>query len=403
MLEKKARVRFIFATILLDALGIGLLVPILPDLIRHFSHDPGFISRYYGYFISAYALMQFLASPVLGSLSDRFGRRPILLVSLLGAGLDYLIMALSPQLWILFIGRVISGLTGASMTVATAYMADISDDTNRSANFGMIGAGWGAGFVIGPALGGILGSWGWRWPFFAAAFLNLLNFAFGLFVLPESLPASLRRRVEWRRLNPFASLLKVMRPSPVLGLIWIYILIFLAGQVHPSVWTLYTQLKFNWSTFQVGLSISCIGVAIALVQGGLTRIAIPKMGEWNALAFSIVVSVITYMGFAFAQSGWMMYAILIPSALAGLGGPAIQSMITIHTPRQEQGELQGSLVSLGSLTSVVGPLMFTHLFSEYTRPGGSLFFPGAPYFCAAVICLLGGALLFATSRVSQTQ
>jgi DHA1 family tetracycline resistance protein-like MFS transporter len=398
MLEKKARVHFIFATILLDALGIGLLVPILPDLIRHFSKDPAFVSQYYGYFISVYALMQFLASPVLGSISDRFGRRPILLVSLLGAGLDYLIMAFAPNLGLLFVGRIISGLTGASMTVATAYMADISDDSNRSANFGMIGAGWGVGFVVGPALGGVLGSFSWRWPFIAAAVLNLINFAFGYFILPESLPASLRRNIELKRLNPFSSLAKVFKPSPLLALIWVYILIFLAGQVHPSTWTLYTQLKFNWTAFEVGLSISCIGISIAIVQGGLTRIVIPKMGEWNALAFSIVVSVLTYLAFAFATRGWMMYAILVISAIAGIGGPAIQSMITKQIPPQEQGEFQGTLVSLGSLTAVVGPLFFTGLFTEFTKHQAPVYFPGASYAGATVICLLSGLLLFFNKR-----
>ncbi len=402
MLEKKARIRFIFSTMLLDALGIGLLVPILPDLIRHFSVDPAFVSRYFGYFISVYALMQFIASPILGALSDRYGRRPILLISLLGAGLDYLVMAFSPALWILFLGRIISGLTGASMTVATAYMADISDDSNRSANFGMIGAAFGIGFVVGPALGGVLGASDWRIPFIAAAVLNLLNFIFGYFILPESLPLESRRKISLRKLNPFTTIAKILKPSPILLLIWIYILLFLAGQAHPSLWALYTQFKFNWTALEVGLSISCVGVSIAIVQGGLTRIVIPKIGEWNALYFCILINFLGYLGFALATTGWMMYAILIPSALAGIGGPALQSLITKNGSANEQGELQGTLVSLGSLTSIIGPLLFTGLFTEFTKQNGSAFFPGAGYACAALFCLLAGILVISQIRRKQS-
>jgi DHA1 family tetracycline resistance protein-like MFS transporter len=398
MLKKKATVRFIFATILLDALGIGLLIPIFPDLIRHFSADPAFVSQYFGYFISVYALMQFMTSPVLGSLSDRYGRRPVLLLSLLGAGLDYVIMAFSPSLWFLFVGRIISGLTGANMTVATAYMADISDDGNRSANFGMIGAAFGVGFVVGPALGGVLGASDWRIPFLVAASLNLLNFIFGYFVLPESLPVELRRKIELKKMNPLHSLRRFLKPSPILHLIWVYFLIFLAGQAHACMWTLYTQYKFNWTALQVGLSISCVGVSIAVVQGGLTRILIPKMGEWKALYFCILLNSLSYLGFALASEGWMMYALLIPSALAGVGGPALQSLITKEVSPQEQGELQGTLVSLGSLASILGPLLFTTLFTEFTRAGAGLYFPGAAYASAAVICLLSGLLLLPRAK-----
>lgn len=402
MLEKKASVTFIFATILLDALGIGPIVPILPDLIRHFSVDPAFVSQYFGYFISVYALMQFVASPVLGSLADRFGRRPILLISLLGAAIDYLIMAFSPTLVILFVGRIISGLTGASITVATAYMADISDDKNRSANFGMIGAAFGIGFVIGPTLGSLLGSQDWRIPFIAASALNLLNFVFGYFILPESLPPSLRRKIELKRLNPFSSLLKVLKPSPIFTLIIVYFLIVLAGQAHASIWTLFTQFKFQWTTLQVGVSLSIVGISIAIVQGGLTRILIPKIGEWNAVLVGVFLSALSYLGFALANEGWMMYAFLAPSALAGIGGPALQSLISADVSTSEQGELQGSLVSLSSLAAIIGPLLFTGLFAEFTKPDASVLFPGAAYLCAAVICMTAGLVLIPKLRSRQT-
>jgi len=401
MKNTKARVQFVFATILLDALGIGILIPIMPDIIRRFSSDPSFVSQYYGYFISIYALMQFVASPILGSLSDRFGRRPVLLVSLLGAGLDYVLMAFAPNLWILFFGRIISGLTGASMTVATAYIADISDDSNRSANFGMIGAAFGLGFIIGPAIGGAVGSFGHQFPFLAAAVLNLLNFAFGLFILPESLLPELRRKVELTRLNPLKSLAKVFRPSPTLLLIWVYILLFLAGQAHPSIWTLYTQMKFNWSVTDVGWSLSAVGLSIALVQGGLTRVIVPKLGEWRSVIACIVINMLAFAGFAFANAGWMMYAILVPSALAGIGGPSLQSLISKNVPPQEQGELQGTLVSLGSLTAIIGPLLYTSLFSQFTQSQSQIQFPGVSYLAAAIICLFSGVLILFTSKPSH--
>lgn len=393
MNKKQAGVHFIFATIFLDALGIGILIPVMPDLIRRFSDDPTFVSHYFGYFISVYALMQFMASPILGALSDRFGRRPVLLVSLMGAVLDYILMAFAPNLTILFIGRVIAGLTGASMTVATAYMADISNDKNRSANFGLIGAAFGLGFIIGPALGGFAGSLGHEYPFLTAAGLNFLNFTFGLFILPESLPAEMRRQIQTKNLNPLKSLTKIFRPSPILILIWVYVLMYLAGQVHPSSWALLTEFKFKWSPADIGISLSIVGISTAIVQGGLTRVLIPKIGEWKSVLVAIIISVVAYAAYAYASSSWMMYAILIPASITGIAGPALQSLISRETPPQEQGELQGSLVGLASLTAIVGPLIYTELFARMTAPSLSDAFPGAPYIAAALISLLSGVLI----------
>lgn len=373
-------------TIFLDALGIGLIIPSMPDIIRRFNSDPEFVNQYFGYFISVYALMQFVASPVLGSLSDKFGRRPILLMSLLGAGLDYILMAFAPNLAILFIGRIISGLTGASMTVASAYMADVSDDSNRSANFGLIGAGWGFGFIAGPVIGGFLGGYDHAAPFLGAAVLNLLNFAFGVFILPESLPKEMRRNISLSRLNPMKSIVKALRPSPILVLIWVYILLFMAGQVHPSIWTLYTQYRFQWTAFEVGLSLSFVGVSIAIAQGYLTRIVIPKLGEEKSLVMAIFVNILGFALFGLATQGWMMYAIMAATAIAGVGGPALQSLLAKHVPPSEQGELQGTLMSLASVTAILGPLLYTNLFSYYTERGHIV--PGAPYICAAGFCLV---------------
>jgi DHA1 family tetracycline resistance protein-like MFS transporter len=394
MNQRAASVPFIFITILLDAIGMGLLIPVLPDVLRRFSTDPVAVSANYGAFIAVYALMQFVASPVLGSLSDHFGRRAILLLSLFGAAVDYVVMGYAPTMWILFVGRVISGLTGASMTVASSYMADISTDKNRSANFGMIGAAWGFGFIAGPLIGGLLSSDGPTAPFLVAALLNFLNFLFGLFVLPESLTPSRRRKIRYENMNPFKSLRKVLRPSPYTPLIWIYFLLFLAGQVHPANWTLYTQLKFGWSTWQVGLSLSFVGVVVAVSQGWLTRVLIPRMGEEKALTMGVVVYVASFVLFGLATKGWMMYAIIVFFSLSGLALPALQSIVARHVPPNEQGELQGSLVSLGSLSSIIGPVVFTYLFVTFTKPDSPFYFPGAAYVGAAVICAFALLLRF---------
>ncbi|MBO9665973.1 MAG: TCR/Tet family MFS transporter [Bdellovibrio sp.] len=388
MKTSAASVRFIFATIFLDALGIGILIPVFPDVIRRFGHDPSFVNHYYGYFISVYALMQLLASPVLGSLSDRHGRRPVLLVSLLCAGLDYILMAFAPTLGILFAGRIVAGLTGASMTVASSYMADISDDSNRSANFGMIGAAFGLGFIVGPGLGGVLGHMGHQAPFIAAAILNILNFAFGYFILPESLDEAHRRPMSWKRLNPFHSLFKLLFKPGMRLLIWIYFLLYLAGQVHPSIWTLYTQFKFNWSAFEVGLSLSFVGLSVAFTQGYLTRIVIPKWGEQKSLYIGMFFYIAGFAAFAFANQGWMMYVIMAATTLSGITGPASQSIISAGVPPQEQGELQGTLMSMASLTAIIGPLMYTDAFARFTSADAPVQFSGVAYFIAALISVL---------------
>jgi DHA1 family tetracycline resistance protein-like MFS transporter len=295
-------------------------------------------------------------------------------------------MAFAPTLPLLFAGRVVSGLTGASMTVASSYMADISDDKNRSANFGMIGAGWGLGFIMGPMLGGLLGSWGPRAPFIAAACLNAVNFLYGLLVLPESLPASRRRKVVLRELNPIRTVLKVLSPSPFVALVWIYFLVFLGGQIHPCNWTLYTQTKFHWTAWQVGLSLSFVGVMIALSQGGLTRVIVPRLGEERSLTFGLFIYALSFGLFALAARGWMMYAIVVIFSLGGVTLPALQGILGKHVPAERQGELQGSLVSLGSAAAMLAPFVYTRLFVHFTRPGASPYFPGAAYMGASAIC-----------------
>ena len=386
---QKKSIYFIFATIVLEMLGIGLIIPVLPDVIRRFSSDPNTVTELFGYFVAIYAFMQFFASPILGSLSDRFGRRPVLLSSLFGASIDYIFMALAPTLPLLFLGRVISGLTGAGITVANSYIADISDDSNRSANFGTISAAFGIGFIAGPLIGGALGHISPIAPFFAAAGLNFINFLFGYFVLPESLSAEHRRLVDFKKLNPFSSIKKLLENKSILYFILAYALLFLAGNVHPSIWTLYTEHKFAWTSLQVGLSLSFVGVVSVFSQVVLTKKLVPKWGESKALKVGLVFNTLGFLFYGLAPYGWLMYVVMLTSCLSALAMPCLQSLMTKQVAPDRQGELQGGLVSLSSISSICAPLLYTGAFNWAVRPDrNSTFLVGLPYFIAAVIALI---------------
>lgn len=394
---------FIFVTILLDAIGIGIVIPILPEVIRRFGSDEAFVSSYFGYFISVYALMLFIASPLLGYLSDRFGRRPVLLIALCGAGLDYLLMAFAPNLTILFIGRIISGLTGASMTVASSYIADVSTDANRTSNFGMIGAAFGVGFVVGPAIGGLVGSFGHTWPFIVAAFLSLSNFVFGLFVLPESLPASKRKTViDYKKLNPIRSVITALFYSPAAVLVWAFFLVNLAGQSHPSIWALYTSYKFGWNTLEIGISLTVVGLAFGIGQGVTTRIIVPRIGELKSVIYGSILVILNYLLYALVTKSWMIYAATSLLLFTNIVMPSLQSMISKDTPSSQQGELQGTLVSITSLTSIIGPLIYTWLFAYFTKKN-HYSLPGAPYVMAALISALCLVLVVTNKRSISLQ
>jgi len=386
--SQKKSIYFIFTTIVLDMLGIGLIIPVLPDVIRRFSTDPHVVTQMFGYFVAVYAFIQFLASPILGSLSDRFGRRPILLSSLLGASIDYVFMALAPTLPLLFVGRVVSGLTGASMTVANSYIADISDDSNRSANFGMIGAAFGIGFIGGPLIGGALSHWGASAPFLAAATLNFLNFIFGIFILPESLAPEHRRKIEVRKLNPFASVKKLFTNKAIISFVIGYALLILAGSVHPSIWTLYTEKKFAWTSWQVGLSLSFVGLVFGASQGLFTKKLVPKWGEVNSLKIGMVFYFVGYVFYGLVPEGWMIYGVILFSSLSGLAMPCLQSLLTKQIPANQQGELQGGLVSISSIASVCAPLLYASSFNWAISKSAAGIVLGLPYYIAAMIVLL---------------
>ena len=390
---------FILITILIDVIGLGIIIPVVPTLIRQLTGEGlSQAAVYSGWLTFAYAGAQFCFAPVMGGLSDKWGRRPVLLAALLGLGLDYVFLSFAPTLAWLFVGRVLAGVTGASFTTATAYIADISTPKNRAQNFGMVGAAFGIGFMVGPALGGLLAGFGSRVPFMAAAGLSLCNFLYGLLVLPESLEPAKRRPFEWARANPLASLLRLGRYPAVLGLVASLVLIYLAGSAVQSVWTFYTELKFGWSTGWVGLSLGVIGLFSVLVQGGLVRVAIPKLGAARAIAVGLLCYAVGFVLFAFASRGWLMLAFLAPYCLGGIAGPALQSTISGQVPATEQGELQGALTSLMSATGVVGPLLMTGLFRYFTRPAAPVHFPGAPFLLGAVLALASAALAVRSLR-----
>lgn len=377
---------FIFITLFLDILGIGLIVPILPKLVEQFQGGSvAAASHTYGLLAALYGLMQFICSPLLGSLSDRFGRRPVILASLFGSGLDYLLLAFAPNLTWFFIGRLIAGVTGANFSAATAYIADISPPEKRAANFGLIGAAFGLGFIAGPALGGVLGNVDLRMPFFAAAGLTLLNWLYGLLVLPESLKPENRRAFAWSRANPVGALLALQRHPIVFGLTGTCFLMNLAHQVFPSTWVLYTSYRYNWTPGQTGLSLALVGLTAAIVQGGLTRAIIPRLGERRAATLGLTVSTLALVAYGCATQGWMAYTTIAVAALSGISGPAVQGLISRSVGADEQGAVQGALNSLASVAGVIGPPIATGLFGFFISAGAPVRLPGAAFFFSAVL------------------
>ena len=394
--NSKAALRFIFFTLLIDVTGLGLIIPVIPKLIEQLTGgDVSASSQWGGWLTFAYAIMQFIFAPVLGNLSDKYGRRPILLASLLGFGVDYLFVAFAPTIAWLFVGRLVAGITGASFTTASAYIADISTPQNRAQNFGLIGAAFGLGFIIGPVVGGLLGSYGTRVPFLVAAALCLLNALYGFFILPESLPKDQRRPFEWRRANPLGSLMHLKKYPGISGLIGSLILIYIAGHAIQSNWTFFTIEKFGWTERLIGISLGAFGLLIALVQGGLIRFVQPRLGNDRSVFVGLAMYTIGLVLFAFASQSWMLFAFMVPYCLGGIAGPALQAIISGHVPPNEQGELQGALTSLISATSIVGPPMMTNLFAYFTKPGAPIHFSGAPFLFAAVLMLSSTLLAYA--------
>lgn len=390
---------------LIDVMGWGLIIPVLPKLISQLKHIPvNEASTYGAALVSTYAIVQFVFSPIIGNLSDKYGRRPILLFSLLGFAIDYLFQALAPTYSLLFVGRLIAGITGASFTTGAAYIADISTSETRAKNFGMIGAAFGLGFVIGPALGGLLAGWGLRAPFYAAAILCFINLLYGYFVLPESLAKEHRRPFDWKKANPFGSL-QFLRKTPAIGGFAIcYFLIYLGAQAVQGNWSYYTMYRFDWKENLVGISLGIVGVLVGFVQMVVTRKLNPVIGNEKSIYLGLIFYCLGLALFGIASSTWMMFVFLIPYCFGGIAGPALQASITEHVSRGQQGALQGSLTSLMSLTIIVGPYIMTKSFKYFTSTKASFVLPGMPFFLGALcmlIALFVTLVIFSKERQSK--
>ena len=402
--NRDAAIGFIFVTLLIDVMGFGIIIPVMPGLIAGLKHvDISTAAKYGSYLTVAYALTQFVFAPVLGNLSDKYGRRPILLFSLFGFGVDYIFLALAPSYGWLFIGRIIAGITGSSFTTAAAYIADISTKETRAKNFGMIGAAFGLGFIIGPVLGGFISHFGERMPFYAAAALALVNGVYGYFVLPESLSKENRRAFNWKKANPVSSLLKLKKFPSIGGLFVSMLLLYIAAHAVMSNWNYFTIHRFNWDKKTVGISLGVVGVLVALVQAGLTRILNPKIGNEKSVYTGLTFYATGMLLFGMANQSWMMFVFLVPYCLGGIAQPAIQAVMAGKVPPNEQGELQGALTSVMSLASIIGPLVMNNLFFYFTHNEAPVYLPGAPFFLGSLLMLTSAVIAFKTLHTKTVQ
>lgn len=380
---------FIVLTVLIDVMGIAIIIPIIPDLIRELTgEDISGAASYGGWLEGSYALMAFIFSPILGELSDRYGRRPILLISLLGLGIDYIFHAYATSVLWLFVGRFIAGIFGASFSVANAYIADISTKENKAKNFGLIGVAFGVGFMLGPVIGGILGEYGTRLPFIFSAGLSLANFLFGLFFIPESLAKEKQRPINYKKMIPFVSFANLAKYKALFGLIVAYILANLAGQVMHSTWSFFTMEAYGWSKLDVGISLGIIGLLVGFVQGGLIGWSVKKFGNKKVIITGFLLWTVGVMLMAFAFKPWLFYGFIPFYILGGIASPTLQSIISNQVPENEQGNLQGTLTSAVSLMAFIGPLMFTETFSYFTNKKHSIYFAGAAFILAGFVLLI---------------
>lgn len=400
--KKSAAIGFIFITMLIDIIGIGIIIPVIPKLLQELNHsDISEAAKLGGWLAFAYAFTQFLFAPFMGNLSDRFGRRPVLLVSLMAFAVDYIVLALAPTVAWLFVGRIIAGVTGASISTAMAYISDVSTPENKAKNFGMVGAAFGVGFIIGPVIGGLLGQYGSRVPFYAAAILCFVNFIYGYFVLPESLTPEKRRAFEWKAANPIGALARLKKfPNIIILVAAMFFMYFASHAVHGN-WSFYTMYRYDWDERMVGISLGVIGLLVAVVQGGLVRFVNPRIGNGKSILIGFALNAIGQFLIAFAVQEWMVFLFLLPYCLGGLAGPAIQSEITNHVPANEQGQIQGTLASLNSATATFGPLVMTTIFYYFTHDTAPFKFPGAPFVLASLLMIM--AWIMAYKGLKRTQ
>jgi len=400
----KGALACIFTVVLIDSIGFGLILPVLPQLIMQLTHVSVDRAAGYGGWLSfVYAVMQFFCAPVLGNLSDHFGRRPVILFALLALGCDYFIMGLAPVIGWLFAGRMIAGCAGASFTPAYAYMADVTPPERRAQSFGLMGAAFGIGFIVGPGIGGLLGVFGPRAPFFVAGAIALANAAFGYLVLPESLPRASRRAFHWARANPVGTL-RQMRRYPVVSVLLMALFLWQLGhQVLPSTWAFYTIYKFHWTIKQIGLSLTFVGALMAIAQGTLVRVLIPWLGgERHAALAGLGGAIIAYTGYALATQGWMMYVVALSTFIFALAYPSMNALASRQVPPNAQGELQGAVACLYSLSSIFGPPLMTQVFGYFSSPQAVVHFPGAAFLTAALLTVACALLFLRALRRART-
>jgi len=377
---------FLLLTVVIDAMGIGLIMPVMPDLLRGLLGAELSEAAVWGGVLSAsFAVTQFLFGAFIGNLSDWFGRRPVLLASLAVVTVDYIVMGLTQSVWILLFGRLVGGVASATQSTAAAYMADISPPDKKAANFGLLGAAFGVGFIFGPMLGGMLSEFGPRAPFFAAAIIAFMNLIYGIFVLPETVTDKIRRPLEWRRMNPFRALRHVGSLPGVGKLLVMFFFYQVAFMVYPTIWAYFTQEKFGWSARDVGLSLAAFGIGVAVVQGGLIRFIVPNLGEWRTVALGLSIAISVFVCFGFVQQGWVIYLMIFLSTLGMMAQPALQGIMSQAAPDDAQGELQGVLTGVGAIASIVSPLIMTGVFGYFTRKGALIYAPAAPFYLAALL------------------
>jgi DHA1 family tetracycline resistance protein-like MFS transporter len=401
---RRAAIAFVLVTVLLDMLALGMIAPVLPKLVIHFQGgDTARAAKIYGLFNTVWALMQFVFAPLLGALSDRYGRRPVILLSNLGLGIDYIVMALSPNLAWLFVGRTLSGITTATVPAASAYIADVTPPEKRAGAFGMIGAAFGLGFILGPALGGLLGAINPRLPFWVAGGFSLANFAYGLFVLPESLPAERRAPFAWRRANPVGSLTLLRSHPELLGLAAATFLTSVAHDVLPSTFVLYSTYRYGWDERIVGLTLAGVGICYAIVQGGLVGRIVSGIGERSALLTGLFFGIAGFTIYGLAKTGLVFWIGIPLMSLWGISGPASQGLMTRRVSPSEQGQLQGAIGSLRGIAGLIGPGLFTFSFANSIDPRRGWDLPGAPFLLASLLLAGAMALAWRVTRVAKCE
>lgn len=392
--KKQAAIGFVFITLLIDITGWGIIIPVIPKLIKELINgDISEAAKYGGWLTFAYAITQFICAPIIGGLSDKFGRRPIILISLFGFSLDYLLLAFAPTIFWLFVGRILAGITGASISTASAYIADVSTHENRAKNFGMIGAAFGLGFIIGPVIGGFLGHYGSRVPFYAAAVLCMINFLYGYFILPESLSKENRREFDIKRANPVGAFKSLKKYPSLIGLMSAMFLVYVASHAVESNWSYFTMYRFNWNEKMVGFSLGIAGLLISLVQGGLVRWVNPRLGNEKSTYVGMALYSLGMFLFASATQSWMMFVFLVPYCLGGIAGPALKAIISTKVPPSEQGEIQGTLTSVISASTIIGPPIMSSVFYFFTHQDAPFQFAGAQF-------ILGGFLMFLSAIIT---